>query len=393
MADIDALRNRIRSNVKSNDNQEITGPVMQETLLDMARELDPSLEEQRAKDAEAVLSAGLATLNTGLVNVTAEVNKKPDTVNIIDYLVADAELPVASYYTYGRRPLYSISGEYANIFYIAFCMAHFNSIAPSIALFRKNAQDKYVFYSQFRADHAQSILEQHVALVFGGIEATTSTPGLMSSTDKGLLDDVVTEVFPVKVQVVSSNAGAREIGTSITPSISLGITRKGADVSDDAEVTFTPDDGDWEDNTYTGAAISSGSKTYQISVMQGGQTVSAPNQKFEFMNYRYYGVVSAAPANAAAVKTLCQNGTLSKQLSNSTTLGDTELAANKYYVFVIPNTSVNLVVKNAKSGNTISGCTVGTVEIPRVNGSANVNYKYVIVPASSISWTFKITNS
>ena len=36
MADIDALKNRIRSNVKSNDNQEITGHVMQETLLDMA---------------------------------------------------------------------------------------------------------------------------------------------------------------------------------------------------------------------------------------------------------------------------------------------------------------------------------------------------------------------
>ena len=322
-----------------------------------------------------------------------ETEKKPDTVNIIDYLTEGAELPTASYYTYGRRPLYSTSGEYGTTFYIAFCMAHFNNIAPSIALFTKNVLDKYVFVSQFRADHAESALERHVALVFGGVPATPETPGLMSAQDKGLLDDVVTEVFPVTVAIVSSNAGTYEIGSRKTPTIELSITRKGADVSDDAEVVFTPDDGSFEDNVYTGAEILSGSKTYQISVTQGGQTVSAPNQKFEFMNYRYYGVVSSAPADAAAVKALCQNGTLSKQLSNSTALGDTELAANKYYVFVIPNTSVNLVVKNAKSGNTISGCTVGTVEIPRVNGSANVNYKYVIVPASSISWTFKITNS
>lgn len=207
------------------------------------------------------------------------------------------------------------------------------------------------------------------------------------------VNDMVSVVFPVVVGIASSNAGVREIGTSVIPNIVLDITRKGVDVSTSAQTTSSQGTVQSDNKTITDSAKTSGTTTYQISVTQGGQTVSAPNQKFDFMNYRYYGVVSAAPANAAAVKTLCQNGTLSKQLSNSTALGDTELAANKYYVFVVPNTSVNLVVKNAKSGNTISGCTVGTVEIPRVNGSANVNYKYVIVPASSISWTFKITNS
>lgn len=209
------------------------------------------------------------------------------------------------------------------------------------------------------------------------------------------ISEMMSEVFPVEAAVVSSNAGTREIGTSITPVIEVSITRKGSDVAASSEVSVSPDDGSLSQDkkTYTGASISSGSKTYQIVVTQGGQTANIPNQVFSFLNYRYYGVVSSAPANAAAVKTLCQNGTLSKQLSSSTTLGDTELAANKYYVFVVPNTNVSLVVKNAKSGNTISGCTVGTVEIPRVNNSANVNYKYVVVPASSISWTFKITNS
>lgn len=387
MADINALKNRIRSNVKSNDNQEITGPVMQETLLDMTRELDPSLEEQRAKDAEAALNRGLTT-------VTEEVNKKPDTVNIIDYLVADAELPVASYYTYGQRPLYSISGELGNTYYIAFCMAHFNAIAPSIALFTKNAGGKYIFYSQFRADHANTFIEKHVALVFGGIEATTSAPGLMSSTDKGLLDDVVTEVFPVKVQVVSSNADVREIGTSVTPNIVLNITRKGVDVAESAVVTVSPSGTVGSDNkTITDTAISSGSKTYQIAVVQGGQTVNTPNQVFSFLNYRYYGAVDTKPANANAVKALCQNNTLTKQLSSLTTMGKTTLAANKYFVFVIPTTSPNLIVKNANSGGTVDNAGSGTFELARVNGTANINCKYVIVPASPNAWNFEITNS
>ena len=39
MADTTALKNRIRAAIKSNDNQEITGPVLQQALLDMVDEL------------------------------------------------------------------------------------------------------------------------------------------------------------------------------------------------------------------------------------------------------------------------------------------------------------------------------------------------------------------
>lgn len=326
--------------------------------------------------------------------IMVNVNKKPDTVNIVDYLVADAELPVASYYTYGQRPLYSISGEFGNIYYIAFCMAHFNAIAPSVALFTRNASGKYIFYSQFRADHANTLVEKHVALVFGGVDATPTTPGLMSAQDKSLLDDVVTEVFPVKVQVSSSNADVREVGTSVTPNIVLNITRKGVDVAESAVVTVSPSGTVGSDNkTITDTAISSGSKTYQIAVTQGGQTVNAPNQVFSFLNYRYYGAVDTKPANANAVKALCQNNTLTKQLSSSTTMGKTALAANKYFVFVIPTTSPNLIVKNANSGGTVDNAGSGTFEIARVNETANINCKYVIVPASSNAWNFEITNS
>lgn len=40
MADTTALKNRIRAAIKANDNQEITGPVLQQTLLDMVDELN-----------------------------------------------------------------------------------------------------------------------------------------------------------------------------------------------------------------------------------------------------------------------------------------------------------------------------------------------------------------
>ena len=43
--DITALKNRIRSLIKQNDNQEITGPVMQEVLLDIVDELNDSIDE------------------------------------------------------------------------------------------------------------------------------------------------------------------------------------------------------------------------------------------------------------------------------------------------------------------------------------------------------------
>lgn len=380
----------VMSNSNNFNIMAISKTFVEHTML-KASDLNELVTEANGYVAEAKteLNGNIATAKG---EVMVEVDKKPTSVNIIDYLHDNAELPVASYYTYGRRPLYSISGEYANIFYIAFCMAHFNSIAPSIALFRKNVQDKYVFYSQFRADHAESLLEQHVALVFGGIEATTSTPGLMSSTDKGLLDDVVTEVFPVKVQIVVSNADVREVGTSVTPNIVLNITRKGVDVAESAVVTVSPSGTVGSDNkTITDTAISSGSKTYQIAVTQGGQTVNAPNQTFSFKNYRYLGVVSSKPNTdniVAAIRALL------KELSTVTTLGQTTLEANKYYLFAVKGI-VDLIVKNAKSGGTISigPSDKGTATVPQENGLGSNTYSWVIVPASTSTWYFQITNS
>lgn len=51
MADTTALKNRIRAAIKANDNQEITGPVLQQTLLDIVDELDLNPELQEEKNA------------------------------------------------------------------------------------------------------------------------------------------------------------------------------------------------------------------------------------------------------------------------------------------------------------------------------------------------------
>lgn len=329
--------------------------------------------------------------------IMVNVNKKPDTVNIVDYLVADAELPVASYYTYGQRPLYSISGEFGNIYYIAFCMAHFNAIAPSVALFTRNASGKYIFYSQFRADHANTLVEKHVALVFGGVDATPTTPGLMSAQDKSLLDDVVTEVFPVKVQVSSSNADVREVGTSVTPNIVLNITRKGVDVAESAVVTVSPSGTVGSDNkTITDTAISSGSKIYQIAVTQGGQTVSAPNQTYSFKNYLYKGSFPSSQKAAVKASLVASIKSKTKILSDDKTLAQTTLNGGDCYLFAVKG-HVNLVVKNAKSGGTISvdSSDKGFItDFPQENNPSLTNeYSWIIVPASSNTWYFQITNS
>ena len=213
-----------------------------------------------------------------------------------------------------------------------------------------------------------------------------------ASNAQEALDELAAEVFPLTVAIASSNAGTREIGTSVTPNIVLGITRKGADVSSSANTTSSQGSVQSDNKTITGPALSSGTTTYQISVTQGGQTKSAPNQVFDFMNYMYYGEVSTKPASATAVATLCENGSLGKQLSRATTKSSTNLAANKYYVFAVKG-SVNLVCRHAGTDAVVTGCTTGTATIQRVNNSGSDSYSYIIVEKSATAWSFKITNS
>ena len=67
MADTTALKNRIRAAIKANDNQEITGPVLQQALLDIVDELNGATETEA--DAR---QSGDSTLQQ---NITAEKNR------------------------------------------------------------------------------------------------------------------------------------------------------------------------------------------------------------------------------------------------------------------------------------------------------------------------------
>ena len=134
--------------------------------------------------------------------VVQEGNKKPDIIDITNYLSEGTILPDSSYYVHAGRPVLSTSGDYYDTRWIGFCMSHFNNLNHSIALYTRNENDRYVFYSQFRADEADTPLEEHVALVFGGLPATPTTPGLMSAADKNKLDGLVTQVADLKSDFV-----------------------------------------------------------------------------------------------------------------------------------------------------------------------------------------------
>ena len=68
MADTTALKNRIRAAIKANDNQEITGPVLQQSLLDIVDELDlnPELENEAQQRQNG--DTQLNNLITGIKN-------------------------------------------------------------------------------------------------------------------------------------------------------------------------------------------------------------------------------------------------------------------------------------------------------------------------------------
>ena len=353
--------------------------------------------------AKTELNGIIATAKT---EVMTEVNKKPD---ILELSTFDRSLPLpldVTYY-YGGLPTHSVTGTAYDseneVFtdYIGICINHeddsgFEPQHHDVMVFVKSNSD-YIYSETFNTSEASGYLEVHVARAFGSVNATPSFSGLMSATDKGLFDDVVTEVFPVKAVIASSNADVREVGTSVTPTIVLSITRKGVDVASSATVAVTPSGTVGGDNkTITDSAISSGSKTYHIEVTQGGQTVSPANQVFNFKNYLYKG--SFASSQKATVKANLVSAIKSKTkvLSDDKTLAQTTLAGGDCYLFAVKG-HVNLVVKNAKSGGTISvdSSDKGFItDFPQENNPSLTNeYSWIIVPASSNTWYFQITNS
>ena len=327
--------------------------------------------------------------------------KKPDTIDISQYLSENDELPLGCYYVYYGNPTHTLAGRYTytDTYFIAICISHWEH-AHTLAVYTKNAQNKYIYYETFRTDQASTAMERYIAGLFAEPPVTYEQDGLMTHEDKQLFDDMVTEVFPLTVGINTSNARSYEVGDRVNPQIVLDITRKGADVSASATTTSSQGTVQSDNKTITDSQMTSGSKTFQISVSQGGQTAAVPDQTFIFMNYVYGFVVDSKPANAAAVIaaiTNAQSVSSARTLSTSKTKSSTTLAANKYYIFAVQGANINLVCRHAETNGIVSGCTVykdsTKLSIPRINGTGSDDYSAIIVEKSASSWNFKITNS
>lgn len=222
--------------------------------------------------------------------------------------------------------------------------------------------------------------------------------GLVATDVQQGIKELATEIFPVTASIYEGNTGTFETGDQIAPLLKLDIKRNGVNVQSSSTVNVNPPE-DMEVTTvsnrkvitYTGEPLTSGTHTFAIDVVQGGQHAAPLTAEYKFSYYRYKGALSSKPNTANIVAAI---RALPKELSTVTTLGQTTLEANKYYLFAVKG-NVNLIVKNAKSGGTIAipNSDKGTCVVPQENGQGSNTYSWVIVPASSNTWYFQITNS
>lgn len=78
MADTTALKNRIRAAIKANDNQEITGPVLQQALLDMVDELNGATETEAGarQSGDSTLQQGINTERQARIDADAALSNR-----------------------------------------------------------------------------------------------------------------------------------------------------------------------------------------------------------------------------------------------------------------------------------------------------------------------------
>lgn len=229
--------------------------------------------------------------------------------------------------------------------------------------------------------------------------ALANGTGLVATDVQGGIKELATAIFPVTASIYEGNTGIFETGTQVSPLLKLDIKRNGVNVQSSSTVSVNPPE-DMEVTTasnrkvitYTGEPLTSGTHTYAIDVVQGGQHAAPLTAEYKFSYYRYKGALSSKPNTSNIVAAI---RALPKELSTVTTLGQTTLEAGKYYLFAVKGT-VSLIVKNAKSGGTIDipASDKGTCIVPQENGVGDGNtYSWVIVPASNNTWYFQITNS
>ena len=237
-----------------------------------------------------------------------------------------------------------------------------------------------------------------------GISITESPDGLIYlSVDSEIfrtLDSLTSQVFPATVSVTgSSGFGVHEVGDVVTPSISWRVARETIGEITDADITPMSSSGsDWTSPSgapfkgiteYTFPSVTTDTSYRVVVKAPGFDDLTIGPLTTKFTRYRYYGILSEKPntITESIVKSL---GT--KELNDSGTLGSTSLGASRYFLFAVPGVKT-LVVRHSGT-DAIVDADKGTLEVRRENGPGTAyTYSWVLVPASSITWTFKITAS
>lgn len=176
MADTTALKNRIRSAIKANDNQEITGPVLQAELIDIVNELNQGTENEtsRAQNAEANLGQRIGEEASRAQNAEVSLNQA------INQLIAALDTMTFSYNT------------------------------PAAQQATRAMLD--VIITVAGNPHTLS------TLTLGS--ATTLAAGLMSAVDKQKLDAILTNLRSLRVEDITSDV---DLGNKIVESLKITI--------------------------------------------------------------------------------------------------------------------------------------------------------------------------
>ena len=112
MADTTALKNRIRAAVKANDNQEITGPVLQQALLDIVDELNGATETEASQrqNGDSTLQQGINTERERAQNaennlgqrITDETNRAQETESTLQQAIDAVNIKTKNYIVFKK---------------------------------------------------------------------------------------------------------------------------------------------------------------------------------------------------------------------------------------------------------------------------------------------------
>lgn len=215
--------------------------------------------------------------------------------------------------------------------------------------------------------------------------------GVMSGKQAKDLADVTSKCFPLEFIDEGDNTGVFEVGTNVQAAIAFSIMKQGENVTEQCEITANglnieiDDEGvaqltshDWI--TYN--------QTFRVVITFGDETIEK-TYEYKFMNY-VFGF-SFDEAVTEDPKELVGSGCSGYWLSNDYELGPTRLRPGEGYIFAVPNYST-LIVRD-ESGAEITDCEFGYMDVEYLESVGKRTYAYIIVPASTKSWTFKITNN